>query len=101
MLEDQVVPKMLKEFLTPDVHGCSYNTFLNYKTHSFNGTEGVVRPSRWFKKMEQWNGTVNTLELTNVETLMRIFCLRISANSLAGATHYLISENISSLAVAK
>nr|GFC16096.1 hypothetical protein [Tanacetum cinerariifolium] len=25
-----------------DVHGCSYKTFMNYKPHSFNGTEGVV-----------------------------------------------------------
>ncbi|GJR98758.1 hypothetical protein Tco_0270932 [Tanacetum coccineum] len=35
-----------------EVHGCSYKTFLNYKPHSFNGTEGVVGLSRWFKKME-------------------------------------------------
>ncbi|GJR55684.1 hypothetical protein Tco_1406205 [Tanacetum coccineum] len=34
------------------VRGCSYKTFLNCKPHSFNGTEGVVGLSRWFKKME-------------------------------------------------
>nr|GFA97482.1 hypothetical protein [Tanacetum cinerariifolium] len=36
-----------------DVQGCSYKTFMNYKPHSFNGTEGVVGLKRWFKKMEQ------------------------------------------------
>ncbi|GJR57781.1 hypothetical protein Tco_1499943 [Tanacetum coccineum] len=36
----------------PEVLGCSYKTFLNCKTHSFNGTEGFVRLSRWFEKME-------------------------------------------------
>nr|GFC25254.1 hypothetical protein [Tanacetum cinerariifolium] len=35
-----------------EVLGCSYKTFLNYKPHSFNGTKGVVRLSRWFKEME-------------------------------------------------
>ncbi|GJT83957.1 putative reverse transcriptase domain-containing protein [Tanacetum coccineum] len=39
--------------ITPPVHGCLYKTFLNYKPHSFNGTEGVVRLKRWFEKMEQ------------------------------------------------
>ncbi|GJV87422.1 hypothetical protein Tco_1531360 [Tanacetum coccineum] len=38
--------------ITPPVHGCSYKTFLNYKPHSFNGTEGVVGLKRWFEKME-------------------------------------------------
>ncbi|GJX60272.1 putative reverse transcriptase domain-containing protein [Tanacetum coccineum] len=39
--------------VAPDVHGCSYKTILNCKPHSFNGTEGVVRLSCWFEKMEQ------------------------------------------------
>ncbi|GJR69407.1 hypothetical protein Tco_0015472 [Tanacetum coccineum] len=34
------------------VHGCSYKTFLNWKPHSFNGSEGVVGLSHWFKMME-------------------------------------------------
>ncbi|GJS18265.1 putative reverse transcriptase domain-containing protein [Tanacetum coccineum] len=38
--------------IAPEVRGCSYKTFLNYKPHSFNGTEWVVGLSRWFKKME-------------------------------------------------
>ncbi|GJY45156.1 hypothetical protein Tco_0433369 [Tanacetum coccineum] len=29
--------------VAPDVHGCSYKTFMNGKPHTFNGTEGVVR----------------------------------------------------------
>ncbi|GJS15178.1 putative reverse transcriptase domain-containing protein [Tanacetum coccineum] len=36
----------------PEVLGFSYKTFLNFKPHSFNGTEGVVGLSRWFEKME-------------------------------------------------
>nr|GEZ87200.1 hypothetical protein [Tanacetum cinerariifolium] len=36
----------------PKVRGCSYKTFMNCKPYSFNGTEGVVRLSRWFEKME-------------------------------------------------
>ncbi|GKC73999.1 hypothetical protein Tco_1119882, partial [Tanacetum coccineum] len=28
--------------VAPDVHGCSYKTFMNGKPHSFSGTEGVV-----------------------------------------------------------
>ncbi|GJY02927.1 hypothetical protein Tco_0361079 [Tanacetum coccineum] len=39
--------------VAPDVHGCSYKTFLNCKPHSFNGTKGVVKLSCWFEKMEQ------------------------------------------------
>nr|GEW44442.1 retrovirus-related Pol polyprotein from transposon TNT 1-94 [Tanacetum cinerariifolium] len=38
--------------ITPDVDVCSYKTFLICKPHSFNGTKGVVRLSRWFEKME-------------------------------------------------
>ncbi|GKA39657.1 hypothetical protein Tco_0732208 [Tanacetum coccineum] len=46
-------PANTRGVVAPDVHGCSYKTFLNFKPHSFNGTEGVVGLSRWFEKMEQ------------------------------------------------
>nr|GEY13141.1 putative reverse transcriptase domain-containing protein [Tanacetum cinerariifolium] len=36
-----------------DVQGCSYKTFMNWKPHSFNGTEGVIRLKCWFEKMKQ------------------------------------------------
>ncbi|GJW20807.1 hypothetical protein Tco_0031429 [Tanacetum coccineum] len=39
--------------VVPEMHGCSYKTFMNGKPHSFKGTEGVVGLKRWFKKMEQ------------------------------------------------
>ncbi|GJU10016.1 hypothetical protein Tco_1132412 [Tanacetum coccineum] len=39
--------------VAPEVHGCTYKTFLNCNPHFFNGTEGVVGLSRWFEKMEQ------------------------------------------------
>ncbi|GJS61209.1 putative reverse transcriptase domain, ribonuclease H-like domain, aspartic peptidase domain protein [Tanacetum coccineum] len=39
--------------VAPDVHGCSYKTFMNGKPHSFSGTEGVVGLKCWFEKMEQ------------------------------------------------
>ncbi|GKA97914.1 putative reverse transcriptase domain-containing protein [Tanacetum coccineum] len=39
--------------VVPEMHGCSYKTFMNGKPHSFKGTEGVVRLKRWFEKMEQ------------------------------------------------
>ncbi|GJW15124.1 hypothetical protein Tco_0019257 [Tanacetum coccineum] len=32
--------------------GCSYKEFLNYKPRIFDGTEGAVGLTRWFKKME-------------------------------------------------
>ncbi|GKA22984.1 hypothetical protein Tco_0708946 [Tanacetum coccineum] len=78
--------------VVPEMHGCSYKTFMNGKPHSFKGTEGVVGLKRWFEKMEQvveickcaeddkvkfamctfegraltwWNGNVQTLGLTN------------------------------------
>nr|GEU95659.1 hypothetical protein [Tanacetum cinerariifolium] len=31
---------------------CTYKDFLNYKPHTFKGTEGVVVLSQWFEKME-------------------------------------------------
>ncbi|GJY50793.1 hypothetical protein Tco_0441640, partial [Tanacetum coccineum] len=82
--------------VAPDVHGCSYKTFLNCKPHSFNGTDGVVRLSHWFKKMESvfeiskcaeedkvkfaactleghaltwWNGNVHALGLSNANRI--------------------------------
>ncbi|GJS43003.1 putative reverse transcriptase domain-containing protein [Tanacetum coccineum] len=39
--------------VVPEMHGCSYKTFINGKPHSFKGTEGVVGLKRWFEKMEQ------------------------------------------------
>ncbi|GJS08726.1 putative reverse transcriptase domain-containing protein [Tanacetum coccineum] len=78
--------------VVPEMHGCSYKTFMNGKPHSFKGTEGVVGLKRWFEKMEQvfeickcaeddkvkfamctfegraltwWNGNVQTLGLAN------------------------------------
>nr|GFB82948.1 hypothetical protein [Tanacetum cinerariifolium] len=75
-----------------EVLRCSYKTFLNYKPHSFSGTDGVVKLSRWFEKIESvfkinkcakedkvkfiactlerraltwWNGNVHTLGLSN------------------------------------
>ncbi|GJW54284.1 putative reverse transcriptase domain-containing protein [Tanacetum coccineum] len=39
--------------VVPEMHGCSYKTFMNGKPHSFKGTEGVVGLKRWFEKMEQ------------------------------------------------
>ncbi|GJZ90373.1 hypothetical protein Tco_0662300 [Tanacetum coccineum] len=39
--------------VVPEMHGCSYKTFMNDKPHSFKGTEGVVGLKRWFEKKEQ------------------------------------------------
>ncbi|GJW04056.1 putative reverse transcriptase domain-containing protein [Tanacetum coccineum] len=39
--------------VVPEMHGCSYKTFMNGKPHSFKGTEGVVGLKNWFEKMEQ------------------------------------------------
>ncbi|GJV40492.1 putative reverse transcriptase domain-containing protein [Tanacetum coccineum] len=41
--------------VVPEMHGCSYKTFMNGKPHSFKGTEGVVGLKHWFEKMEQVN----------------------------------------------
>ncbi|GJS36851.1 putative reverse transcriptase domain-containing protein [Tanacetum coccineum] len=81
---------------TMNVQGCSHNTFMNGKPHSFNGTEGVVGLRRWIEKVEQvfevykcveedkvmfaastfegraltwWNGNVHTLGLVNVNRI--------------------------------
>ncbi|GJZ45116.1 putative reverse transcriptase domain-containing protein [Tanacetum coccineum] len=82
--------------VVPEMHGCSYKTFMNGKPHSFKGTEGVVGLKRWFEKMEQvfeickcaeddkvkfamctfegraltwWNGNVQTLGLANAKQI--------------------------------
>ncbi|GJT06739.1 putative reverse transcriptase domain-containing protein [Tanacetum coccineum] len=39
--------------VVPEMHRCSYKTFMNGKIHSFKGTEGVVGLKCWFEKMEQ------------------------------------------------
>ncbi|GJU92016.1 hypothetical protein Tco_1304439 [Tanacetum coccineum] len=39
--------------VTPNVHGCTYKTFMNGKTHPFSGTAGVVGLRRWFEKVKQ------------------------------------------------
>nr|GEY16722.1 reverse transcriptase domain-containing protein [Tanacetum cinerariifolium] len=36
----------------PEVHGCTYQSFLNYNPHTFSETEGAVGFSRWFEKLE-------------------------------------------------
>ncbi|GJW93877.1 hypothetical protein Tco_0173549 [Tanacetum coccineum] len=82
--------------IVPEMHGCSYKTFMNGKPHSFKGTEGVVGLKRWFEKIEQvfeickcaeddkvkfamctfegcaltwWNGNVQTLGLANANQI--------------------------------
>ncbi|GJW61678.1 putative reverse transcriptase domain-containing protein [Tanacetum coccineum] len=82
--------------VVPEMHGCSYKTFMNGKPHSFKGTEGVVGLKCWFEKMEQvfeickcaeddkvkfamctfegraltwWNGNVQTLGLANANQI--------------------------------
>ncbi|GKD80795.1 putative reverse transcriptase domain-containing protein, partial [Tanacetum coccineum] len=78
------------------MHGCLYKTFMNGKSHSFKGTEGVVGLKRWFEKIKQvfeickcaeddkvkfpmctfkgraltwWNGNVQTLGLANANQI--------------------------------
>ncbi|GJT23162.1 zf-CCHC domain-containing protein [Tanacetum coccineum] len=82
--------------IVPEIHRCSYKTFMNCKPHSFKGTDGVVRLKCWFEKMEQvfeicrcaeddkvkfdmctfeghaltwWNGNVQTLGLANANQI--------------------------------
>ncbi|GJX45569.1 putative reverse transcriptase domain-containing protein [Tanacetum coccineum] len=89
-------PTNTREIVALDVQGCSHNTFINCKPHSFNRTEGVVGLKRWFEKMEQvfdickctkddkvkfvvctfegraltwWNGNVQTLGLANANQI--------------------------------
>ncbi|GKE99428.1 putative reverse transcriptase domain-containing protein [Tanacetum coccineum] len=56
--------------VVPEIHGCSYKTFMNCKPHSFKGTEGVSNvkammtteycPATEIQRMEQelWNLTL-------------------------------------------
>ncbi|GKB86471.1 hypothetical protein Tco_0958743 [Tanacetum coccineum] len=48
--------------VAPDVHGCSYKTFMNGKPHSFSGTEGVVGLKRCFEShpLEQRKAMMTT-----------------------------------------
>ncbi|GJW84732.1 hypothetical protein Tco_0157877 [Tanacetum coccineum] len=39
--------------VVPEMHGCSYKTFMNGKPHSFKGTEGVVGAETLVRKDEQ------------------------------------------------
>ncbi|GJV66568.1 putative reverse transcriptase domain-containing protein [Tanacetum coccineum] len=76
--------------VVPEMHGCSYKTFMNGKPHCFKRTEGVVGLKHCFKKMEQvfeickcakddkvfegrsltwWNGNVQTLGLANANKI--------------------------------
>nr|GEY29545.1 hypothetical protein [Tanacetum cinerariifolium] len=55
-----------------DVQVCSYKTFMNYKPHSFNGTECVVGLKRWFEKMEQELWTL-TLKGDDIEAYNNCF----------------------------
>nr|GEW06010.1 hypothetical protein [Tanacetum cinerariifolium] len=95
-LVEQSVQAYTGGIVAPKVNGCSYKIFINYKPHSFNGTEGVVRLKCWFEKIEQvykickcteddkvklamctlegraltcWNGNVQTLGLTNANQI--------------------------------
>nr|GFC65542.1 hypothetical protein [Tanacetum cinerariifolium] len=45
-------PENARGATAPEVQRCPYKTFLNCKPHSFNETYGVVRLTRWFKKMK-------------------------------------------------
>nr|GFD23078.1 putative reverse transcriptase domain-containing protein [Tanacetum cinerariifolium] len=36
----------------PMVRECTFQDFLKCKPHTFSGTEGIVRLTRWFEKME-------------------------------------------------
>ncbi|GKA64274.1 hypothetical protein Tco_0763880 [Tanacetum coccineum] len=41
------------ETVIPEMHRCSYKTFMNGKPHSLKGTEGVVGLKLWFEKIEK------------------------------------------------
>ncbi|GJT48788.1 putative reverse transcriptase domain-containing protein [Tanacetum coccineum] len=103
--------------VVPEMHGCSYKTFMNGKPHSFKGTEGVVGLKRWFEKMEQvfeickcaeddkvkfamctfegraltwWNGNVQTLGLSNAKSESLEQLLQQSFHKLALMCHELV-----------
>ncbi|GJW68587.1 putative reverse transcriptase domain-containing protein [Tanacetum coccineum] len=69
--------------VVPEMHGCSYKTFMNGKPHSFKGTEGVVGLKRWFEKMEQ------VFEICNCEDdkNQRNITLSKPANPIARGNH--------------
>ncbi|GKF53984.1 hypothetical protein Tco_0160894, partial [Tanacetum coccineum] len=43
-------PANTRGVVAPNVHGCTYKTFMNGKPHPFNGTYGVVGLRCWFEK---------------------------------------------------
>ncbi|GJT16381.1 hypothetical protein Tco_0875087 [Tanacetum coccineum] len=49
------------------VHSCSYKEFLIYKPHNFKGTEGAVRLTRWFEKIESVFHIGNCVESCQVK----------------------------------
>ncbi|GJX84696.1 putative reverse transcriptase domain-containing protein [Tanacetum coccineum] len=54
--------------VVPEMHGCSYKTFMNGKPHSFKGTEGVVTEvgsKRWSKCSE-----IAMIPWSNVKAMM-------------------------------
>ncbi|GJT17435.1 putative reverse transcriptase domain-containing protein [Tanacetum coccineum] len=78
--------------VVPEMHGCSYKTFMNGKPHSFKGTEGVVGLKRWFEKIwcNVFDNLLNVLKMTNkkIEKYIRGVPERIKGNitSLKPAT---------------
>ncbi|GKB25541.1 hypothetical protein Tco_0864942 [Tanacetum coccineum] len=96
MKETDLIRSNTRGVVAPNVHGCTYKTFMNGKPHSFNGTKGVVGLRRWFEKVEQvfeiskcaeedkvmfaactfegraltwWNENVHTLGLVNANNI--------------------------------
>ncbi|GJU38013.1 putative reverse transcriptase domain-containing protein [Tanacetum coccineum] len=59
--------------VVPEMHGCSYKTFMNGKPHSFKGTEDdkVKFAMCTFKgrALTWWNGNVQTLGLANANQI--------------------------------
>ncbi|GJX81495.1 putative reverse transcriptase domain-containing protein [Tanacetum coccineum] len=56
--------------VVPEMHGCSYKTFMNCKPHSFKGTEGVVGLKHWFEKIEQVVLRFENIPWSNVKAMM-------------------------------
>ncbi|GJX79178.1 hypothetical protein Tco_0327327 [Tanacetum coccineum] len=73
---------------TINVQGCSYKTFMNGKSHPFNGTKGVVGLRRWIEKeMTSRHTTIVSMcpnlvpnENKKVERYIRGFPKRIKGN---------------------
>ncbi|GJY68032.1 hypothetical protein Tco_0471014 [Tanacetum coccineum] len=59
--------------VVPEMHGCSYNTFMNGKPHSFKGTEDdkVKFAMCTFegRALTWWNRNVQTLGLANANQI--------------------------------